>query len=143
MTAGNDPTPRNDPPPTRNPVKLARRLASGGVALAKLEAQRGRQEVTEQILQYRTGVILLALAFGFVLLSVFVLMILLVLVISALTGVPGWAVALVILLVLVAFAALFAWRGINKIQATHFTPEETIAAVKEDLEWAKRLLRRG
>jgi len=143
MTAGNDPTAGNEPPPTRNPVKLARRLASGGVALAKLEAERGRQEITENLLQYRTGVVLLAIAFGFVILSVFVLMILVVLVISALTGLPGWVVALFMVLLLVALAALFGWRGIIKIQASTFTPEETIAAVKEDLEWAKRLLRRG
>lgn len=141
MTAANPPP--NDSRPTRNPLKLARRMASGGFELAKLEAQRGRQEITENLLQYRTGVILLALAFGFVILGVFVLMILLVLVIAALTGVPGWVVSLVILLLLVALAALFAWRGILKIQATNFTPDETIAAVKEDLEWAKRLLRRG
>ncbi len=87
MTAANPPP--NDPRPTRNPLKLARRMASGGFELAKLEAQRGRQEITENLLQYRTGVILLALAFGFVILGVFVLMILLVLVIAALTGVPG------------------------------------------------------
>jgi succinate dehydrogenase hydrophobic anchor subunit len=141
MTAATPPP--TDPPPTRNPLKLVRRMASGGVELAKLEAQRGRQEVTENLLQYRTGVILLALAFGFVILGVFVLMILLVLVIAALTGLPGWVVSLFILLLLVALAALFGWRGITKIQATTFTPEETIAAVKEDLEWAKRLLRRG
>ena len=39
---------------------------------------------------------------------------------------------------------LLGWRGIKQVTSTNFTPEETIAAVKEDVEWAKtRLLRRG
>jgi hypothetical protein len=42
-----------------------------------------------------------------------------------------------------AVAAFIAWRGVTRIQSSNFTPEETMAAVKEDLEWAKRLLRRG
>jgi hypothetical protein len=136
-------TPGNQPPPTSNPFKLLRQLISGGVELAKLEVQRGRQEITENVLAYRTGVILMAIAFGFVMLAFFVLMILLVLTIAALTGVPGWVVALILFLILVAVAALAGWRGIVKIQSTHFTPDETIAAVKEDIAWAKRLLRRG
>lgn len=136
-------TPGNQTPPTSNPFKLLRQLVSGTVELAKLEVQRGRQEITENVLQYRTGVILMAIAFGFVMLAFFVLMILLVLSIAALTGVPGWVVALILFLVLVAVAALAGWRGIVKIQSTHFTPDETIAAVKEDIAWAKRLLRRG
>ncbi len=137
MTSG------NEPKPTANPFTLVRRLVVGGVALAKLEAQRGRQEITENVLTYRTGVILLAIAFGFVILSVFVLMILSVLAIAALTGLPGWVVALGMLIVLLILAALVGWRGINKVQSAKFTPDETIEAVKEDLEWAKRLLRRG
>ena len=65
------------------------------------------------------------------------------LVIAALTGLPGWVVALFMLLLLLAIAALVGWRGILKIQSAKFTPDETIEAVKEDFEWAKRLLRRG
>ena len=39
---------------------------------------------------------------------------------------------------------LLGWRGVKQVTSTKFTPEETIAAVKEDIEWPKtRLLRRG
>ena len=48
------------------------------------------------------------------------------------------------LLILVIGAGLLAWSGIRRVTSTKFTPEETIASVKEDVEWAKnRLLRRG
>ena len=138
MTTGDHPRRRE------NAFTLVRRLASGGFELAKLEVQRGRQEIAREP-PSATGPVSSSSRSrsAFVVLGVIVLMILLVLVISALTGVPGWVVALFIVLLLAALAALFAWRGIRRIQAAKFTPDETIAAVKEDFEWAKRLLRRG
>jgi hypothetical protein len=55
-----------------------------------------------------------------------------------------WWVALIVLVLLAMVGGLLAWRGIKRVTSTKFTPEETIAAVKEDVEWAKnRLLRRG
>ncbi len=126
-----------------NVITLVRRLVSGGVTLAKLEAQRGRQEVTENVLQYRAGVILLAVAFGLTILAVIVLVILLILGLAALTGIPAWVISLFLFALLLAVAAFIGWRGVSRIQSSNFTPEETMAAVKEDLEWAKRLLRRG
>ena len=137
MTTGDQPRRRE------NAFVLVRRLVSGMVELGKLEVQRGRQEITENVVQYRTGVVMLSIAFGFVILAVIVLMILLVIGIAALTGIPGWVIALILLLILLLVAGLIAWRGITQIQTAEFTPDETIAAVKEDIEWAKRLLRRG
>jgi hypothetical protein len=53
-------------------------------------------------------------------------------------------VALIFVVALIALAGLLGWRGIKQVTSTNFTPEETIAAVKEDVEWAKtRLLKRG
>ena len=126
-----------------NAFTLVKRLVSGSVTLARLEALRGRQEVTESLLQYRSGVILLAIAFGCLILAFIVLMILTVLVLSALTGIPGWAIALLLFVVLLMVAALVGWRGFQRVQKVQFVPEETIEAVKEDITWAKRLLRRG
>ena len=64
----------NAPPRRENAFTLVKRLVSGSVTLARLEALRGRQEVTESLLQYRSGVILLAIAFGCVILAFIVLM---------------------------------------------------------------------
>jgi uncharacterized membrane protein YqjE len=137
MTTGDQPRRRE------NAFTLIRRLASGTVELARLEAQRGRQEVTENVVQYRTGVVLMAIALAFTVLMLIVLMIVLVLAIAALTGVPGWVIALFLTILLAALAGIFAWQGIRRIQSAKFTPDETIEGVKEDIEWAKRLLRRG
>ena len=136
-------TPTAQPPRRENAFTLVRRLASGMVDLARLEVARGRQELTENVVTYRTGVVFLAIALAFVVLMAIVLMILLVFIISELTGVRPWIIALFMVLLLVALAGVFAWQGIRRIQSANFTPDETIEAVKEDIAWAKRLLRRG
>ena len=65
-------------------------------------------------------------------------------VMAVLVAIGLWWVALIVLALLLVGAGLLAWRGIKRVTSTKFTPEETIAAVKEDVEWAKnRLLRRG
>ena len=136
-------TPTAQPPRRENAFTLVRRLASGMVDLARLEVARGRQELTENVVTYRTGVVFLAIALAFVVLMAIVLMILLVFVISELTGVRPWIISLFLVILLVALAGVFAWQGIRRIQSANFTPDETIEAVKEDIAWAKRLLRRG
>jgi hypothetical protein len=53
-------------------------------------------------------------------------------------------VALILLALMLVVIGLLAWRGIKRVTSTKFTPEETIASVKEEVEWAKsRLLRRS
>jgi uncharacterized membrane protein YqjE len=137
MTTGDQPRRRE------SAFSLVRRLASGLVELGRLEVQRGRQEITENVVTYRTGVVFLAIALAFAVLMAIVLMILLVFIISELTGLRPWVIALAMVLLLVALAAIFAWQGIQRIQSAKFTPDETIEAVKEDIAWARRLLRRG
>lgn len=130
--------------PTRrraNPLALAKRMVSGTVGLAKLEIQRGRQEMAANLVHLRGGIIKLAIAAAVVV----VFLIALVAFLIALLVVIGlWWVALILLVVLVAVAGLLGWRGIKQVTSTKFTPEETIASVKEDIEWAKaRLLKRS
>ena len=124
-----------------NAFTLVKRLVSGGVTLAKLEVQRGRQEMARNLGQLKTGIVLLALAAA---LGITFLIALVAFVMAVLVAIGLWWVALILLVVLLIGAGLLAWTGIKRVTSTKFTPEETIAAVKEDVEWAKnRLLRRG
>lgn len=133
-------TTRNESPPTSNPFTLVRRLVSGGVALARLEVQRGRQEMARNLAQLRGGLVLLALAAAIIVAFVVGLI---AFVIALLVAGGFWWIALLLLLVMVGLAGLLGWSGIRRVQSTKFTPEETIASVKEEIEWAKtRLLRR-
>jgi hypothetical protein len=135
MTTGDAPRRRE------NAFTLVRRLVSGGVSLAKLEVQRGRQEMAANLGQLRGGILKLAIAAG---LSLFFLIALLAFIIAVLVVIGLWWVALILLLVLVLLAVVLARMGIKQVSSTSFTPEETIASVKEDIAWAKsRLLKRG
>lgn len=124
-----------------NPVTLVKRLIGGTVALAKLEIQRGRQEMARNLAQLRGGILLIALAAA---LAVAFLIALIAFVIAVLVVIGLWWVALIVVVALIGLAAILGWSGVRRVSSTKFTPEETIAAVKEDVAWAKtRLLRRG
>jgi hypothetical protein len=119
---------------------IVRGVVSGGIELAKLEITRGRQEVGENLAQVRGGVIMLAIAAG---LGLVTLIALISVIMAALIVIGLWWVDLIILVVLVAAIALLAARGIGRLRSAQFVPNETIESVKEDVAWAKRLLRRG
>jgi membrane protein implicated in regulation of membrane protease activity len=88
----------------------------------------------------RGGVIMLAIATG---LAFAFLIGLLAFTIAVLVVIGLWWVALTFVALLLVIAGLLAWRGIKRVTSTKFTPEETIASVKEDISWAKsRLLKR-
>ncbi|HEY7464891.1 MAG TPA: phage holin family protein [Candidatus Limnocylindria bacterium] len=55
--------------------------------------------------------------------------------------VAGWHSAMFVLMLELAIAGLFIVRGIAHVRIGK--PEQTIESVKEDIAWAKRLLRRG
>ena len=130
-----------DAPRRENAFTLLKRLVSGGVSLAKLEIQRGRQEMAANLGHLKGGIVMLAIAVALVIMFVFGLI---AFVMAVLVAIGLWWVALLILVLLLAIAGLLAWRGIKRVSSTKFTPEETIAAVKEDVEWAKsRLLKRS
>jgi hypothetical protein len=135
MTTGDAPRRRE------NAFTLLKRLVSGGVSLAKLEIQRGRQEMAANLGHLKGGIVLLAIAAALVIVFVIALI---AFVMAVLVAIGLWWVALLLLVLLLAIAGLLAWRGIKRVSSTKFTPEETIAAVKEDVEWAKsRLLKRS
>jgi len=128
-------------PPRRNAFALVRQLISGAVALAKLEVRHGRQEIGAMLASVRGGVVLIGIAVALVFTALISLTVTLILGLAALVGWPGWVMALLVTFLLLLVAGLLAWRGIRKIKIG--PPEETIASVREEVAWAKRLLRRG
>lgn len=135
MTTGDAPRRRE------NAFTLIKRMVSGGVALAKLEVASARQEMARNASHLKGGVVMLAIAAGLVLLFVVGLI---AFVMAVLVAIGLWWVDLIILLLLLVIAFLLGKGGIGRVSSTKFTPEETIASVKEEIEWAKsRLLKRG
>lgn len=127
--------------PRLSAFALARRLVSGFIALARLEVQHGLQEVGGMLAEAKGAAILFGIAIGLVFAAIISLTVFLILAIAALLGWPGWVVALLVTLLLLLIAGLLVWRGIRKIKFG--PPEETMASVREEVAWAKRLIRRG
>lgn len=133
---------RDDAPRRReNPLTLVRRIVSGTVSLAKLEVRRGREEMARNLGQLRGGVIQLAIAAALV---VVFLILLLAFIVAVLVVIGLWWVALILMALLLVIAFFLAKRGLGAVTSTKYTPEETIASVKEDIAWLKsRLLNRS
>jgi uncharacterized membrane protein YqjE len=130
-----------DTAPRRSAFALVRQLISGFVGLAKLEFQHGRQEIGAMLATARGGVILIGIAIALVFAALISLTVMLILGLAALIGWPGWVMALIVTLLLLLIAGLLVWRGIRMIKIG--PPEETMASVREEVAWAKRLIRRG
>ena len=89
----------------------------------------------------RGGVILIGIAIALLFAALISLIVMLILGLAALVGWPGWVMALLVTLLLLLIAGLLVWRGIRMIKIG--PPEETMASVREEVAWAKRLIRRG
>lgn len=127
--------------PRENAFTLVKQLVVGGIGLAKLQVRHGRQEMARNLGRLKGGILLLAIAVALTLVFVIALI---AFVMAVFVALGLWWIDLTILVVLLVIIGLLAWNGIRKVTSTKFTPEETIASVKEDIEWAKnRLLRRG
>jgi uncharacterized membrane protein YqjE len=122
-------------------IALVRQLVGGVVRLARLELTHGRQEIARMLGSVRTGLIFLGLALIFLIMMLITLVVFIVLGISALLGWASWLVALIVFAALLLLAAGFGIMGVLKVRSIG-PPEETIESVKEDIAWAKRLLRR-
>jgi uncharacterized membrane protein YqjE len=126
--------------PRLSAFALARRLVSGLIALGKLELRHGRQEIGAMLATARLGVVMIAIALALIFAALIALTVFLILGVAALLGWPAWLVSLVVTLALLLVAGFLGWRGVRRIKIG--APEETMASVREEVAWAKRLIRR-
>jgi len=111
--------------------------------LARLYFAAARQEVGEGLNLLKVAAILGGIALILIALAAVVLVVLMVSVISAMFGIAMWAAALIVLLGLLLVAALCGWLAYRRLRHARLMPEETIAAAREDLEWAQHWTKRG
>jgi membrane protein len=120
-------------------IGLGRQVVGGMIGLARLELQHGRQEVQQRLGRTTSAVMFFAAAALFGLLALIAFVALLIWVVAI--WLPGWLAALIWLFVFVIIGVVLALIG--KRRASNPVPQETIESVKEDIAWAKRLIRRG
>jgi hypothetical protein len=134
------PPPSTSGPRRKSAFALARELIGGVRTLAGLEVAQAKAEMAASLGHAKGGALKLAIAAALA----FVTLITLVAIIVAALFVLGlWWVALILLLLLMLITGLIAWRGIGELRQIQVKPEGTIESVKEDIAWAKRLIKRG
>ena len=111
--------------------------------LARLYMAAARQEVGEGLNQLKVAAILVGVGLGLVVLAAVVLVVFVVAAVSAATGLPLWATSIIVFLVLMALALLCGWLAYRRMRGAKLMPEQTIAAAREDLEWAQHWTKRG
>jgi uncharacterized membrane protein YqjE len=110
--------------------------------LGRLYATAARQEVEEGLNHLRVAAIFFGITVALLAVAIMVLVFMLVSALAAATGLPLWAAALIVLSVVLVLATVFGWLGYRRVQKARLMPEETIAAAKEDLEWAQHWTKR-
>jgi uncharacterized membrane protein YqjE len=110
--------------------------------LGRLYATAARQEVEEGLNHLKVAAIFFGITVALLAVAIMVLVFMLVSALAAATGLPLWAAALIVLSVVLVLATVFGWLGYRRVQKARLMPEETIAAAKEDLEWAQHWTKR-
>jgi hypothetical protein len=133
----------SDPGPAprrKSAFTLVRELIGGVRTLAGLEVRQARAEMAESLGHVKGGAVSFAIAAAIVVMFVVML---LATIVATLFVLGLWWVDLILLVLLLVIAGLLAWRGVRQMRQVKVKPEQTIASVKEDIAWAKRLIKRG
>jgi uncharacterized membrane protein YqjE len=111
-------------------------FASDLALLVRKELESAREEMVEKAKSAGIGAGMLSASAISVLFALAALTALVTIALAS--AIPLWAAALVVTVLWCAVAAVLALLGKKKVEdAAPFVPEQTIAEVKEDLEWAR------
>ncbi len=133
----------SQPPPAgkrRSAFTLARELVGGVRTLVGLEIAQAKAEIAASLAHVKGGALMLGIALA---LGLAFLIALIAFIIAGLIALGLWWISLVLVILLALLAGFFGWRGVRVIRQVKPKPEQTIASVKEDIAWAKRLIKRG
>lgn len=117
--------------------ELLGQLANNSAALVRDEIALAKQEMSEKISSFQSGVITTAIGGVIALLGV------LALVAAAIIGLAHYMdaglAALIVGAVLALIGGIIAMSGIGRLKRTSLKPEQTIETLEEDKEWLKEL----
>ena len=114
-----------------------KQFASDILVLVRQEIEQARTEMADKAKSAGVGAGMLS---GSAIAALFTLATLTALIVAALSyAVPLWAAMLIVTVLWAAATAVLGLAGKKKVEdAAPFVPEQTIANVKEDVEWARR-----
>jgi uncharacterized membrane protein YqjE len=116
--------------------ELLKQFSQEMSTLVRQEFALAKVEVAQKAKGVRLAATLLGAAAGAALVAVASLTAFVILLLAV--ALPAWAAALIVALATLSVAALLARQGIQKLaEAAPPVPDQTIEAVKEDVEWLK------
>jgi len=116
---------------------LLSQLANNSAALVRDEIALAKQEMSEKVSSFKSGVIVLAIGAGIGLLATLTLLAAAVIGLGNIIG-PGYS-ALLIGGVLAIIAGIIIAVGMGRLKHTSLKPEQTIETLEEDKEWLKEM----
>ena len=115
-------------------------LARDMGTLVSQEVSLARTELTQKASRVGKDVAVLAVG-GLVVYAGLLAIIAAVIVFIADRGVPLWASALIVGLIIAVIGYVLVQRGISALKQEDLTPHQTIQSLKEDTQWAKEQVR--
>jgi uncharacterized membrane protein YqjE len=116
---------------------LLSQLANNSAALVRDEIALAKQEMSEKVSSFRSGVVTLAIGGVVALLGVMAL------IAAAIIGLAHYMdaglAALIVGGVLALIGGVIAMTGVGRLKRTSLKPEQTIETLEEDKEWLKEL----
>jgi hypothetical protein len=117
--------------------ELLGQLANNSAALVRDEIALAKQEMSEKVSSFRSGVVTTAIGGLIALFGV------LALIAAAIIGLAHYMdaglAALIVGGVLALIGGIIAFSGIGRLKRTSLKPEQTIETLEEDKEWLKEL----
>lgn len=105
--------------------------------LVRQEVNLAKTEMTQKASAVGKDIGFLA-AGGAVLYAGFLALLAAVILILTALGLPAWAAALLVGLLVAGGGAFLVQRGLTALRRTNMAPQQTIETLKEDAEWAKQ-----
>jgi uncharacterized membrane protein YqjE len=119
--------------------ELLKDLAESSAELVRQESRLARLEAAELLRGLGTGTASVAVGGVLALLGVLCLLAgLIMLVGDQWLHDNYWLAALIVVVIAGSIGAFYAWRGLKRLSPRALVPNETVATLKEDVEWLKR-----
>lgn len=132
--------PNASPPPDRSLGELFADLARETTTLVRKEVQLAKTELSQKAAFLAKHAVLIA-AGGLIAYAGFIVLLVGLAFLLAQTGLPFWAAALLVGLVVCLAGGFFALKGLNGLKTADPVPHQTLETVKEDVQWAKQQTR--
>jgi precorrin-2 methylase len=111
-------------------------LTQETTTLVRQEVSLAKAEMTQKAAEVGKDVGFLA-AGGLVLYAGFLALLAAVIVGLGQAGLPWWVSALIVGIVVVAAGGALVWSGLNSLKHVSPVPQQTVATLREDQQWAK------